>query len=1070
MSVKVRQWFQPQLVEAADSERTWRLRCIQAEAELRALLSEESVPESGSSKIDEGNSALSSNIFASLIGAATEVGPRTNCEIELVLAQVLGIEKFMAEFERWKARMFEDTAAAEKEVELLQAQIKEQNLILDQETKEVKYASEELETQLLPRQAEREEHVQRCRMLEGEVEQILLTSGLQKPSDGFLGISYADAELDRLDTSIEDLQDCVHEAARQRELCCMCREDMSGKSRAFVDIRRRSTREIAQSRQIVQSHQVSQTRLSGELSRSRTRAEKQRKQLDVQLTACRRDLADAVKRAETAADQLRKVKQQQGRQLQKVRSETNGLQSEVDAHLRFMEETEKEINRLLHEESALQVSEDSHVAKEHFLEQQATSFVSEQRRFEEQSAEYEADYAALLANFRPLEDARLEEELAASEARIEEEFLVELTTKSHVAAQRFEEWLAYASAECKVQEAELQRFHFAQDEFQKVLSQRNATLLESKKMEETSKQLRQGTTRQLSEFREIQRRTQQLKASHNDLMKILPSNRSKEVNAAPFEQALGRASKRADTIIALFDHTSTKSVPSKAKNGTDSKTLATSNISSSQAEFIISEQLQQKLAFVIDQELRSELLQCKQSLADEQDRFIQKTKTKTDELQGLRRERRTMEDQLGKVKKDAELASTLAEQQLKDLDQIRDWSQMQIANGVYTVTAEYLDLSQKQALERDALRIEIEHLKMQLGEEVGSFENDEKVSTEQLQDVAADIQTLRAEEEELLAAFIQLKAALASCEGRPLTLKGALGESPSSSKVTSSPSMKVSLAKTKATTPQPQLSIGQSMPEEKDSDISSPPNLLVTGDLPASPTNRAKAETENVKDLPHMVSTSSLPYGTSVSVTSGSMSVPPAQGGSLSLPSVAGNSRSVSPNTQSHHFLQSLQQIQEQHQHQQQINQLRQFQQQLQKQQVTTTSYTQQQHHWQAQQLGSVVMNRTAPPDAMSRTASGNLLSIPVQASSAKSSQLLRGSLASSLPSLALSALTVSPQLASPRLTTHTLSPPSASTSISIRHHSANHESTVYTWPSQFRSNSFTVKEGFDIRNMRSFG
>ncbi|CAE8710802.1 unnamed protein product [Polarella glacialis] len=552
MEDKVRSWLRQNLLDAEEAQRTWRLRCIQAEAELRALQAE--VP--GKDSADDQSEDMSGAVDTVLAANGQQEGQQSDSDAQVLLGQVLGLEKHCAELQPWKAKSLDETSRLQAEAEVLQAKLKEQSCLLKLARSEARVTAEKAQKISGLRAAAKAVHDEKCGELAHQVHEFLLSAGLRPSFEGeLLSLKHAEAEMRRIDASVSKLEADSMEATRQRELLRMRREEMRGIRWGCIDTRAQCAREVAYLRQISKSRQATLTRLQGEVLRSDFRGAKKRKQMEDQIGACNTELADALSRADAAGDKLRKVKFQHGKQLQKVRLEHGSLQAEVDDHLNYAEASEEEFASLRQQELDLEGSEQRHLTNEQALEVAARSLGEELSRLEEAALDQEDQRLAVLDGLWPLQDESRALRLTAVSLREQGQADSQAALEAQSATEQLETDMAAERGQWATQAHELTVFKELEDQVQEARERRDASLAERAKLDESLKLLQQGSDRQLSDLREIQRRSLQLKAVHDDLLKALPSSnaRGREAIQAALDQVLGRARKKADALLNYLE-------------------------------------------------------------------------------------------------------------------------------------------------------------------------------------------------------------------------------------------------------------------------------------------------------------------------------------------------------------------------------------------------------------------------------------------------------------------------------------------------------------------------------------
>eukprot|EP00913_Durusdinium_trenchii_P011441 g10744.t1 len=166
----LRKWLRQELLDADEESRTWRLRAIQAEAELRALQVE--------SKTDD---------LVDVSAASTK--PQN---MQVILGQVLGLEKYLKEAQcsrkrEWeterRAKRLEERPAATRESQQLQARLDAEKVQLPRAEKEAKEAR--LQAEVLQEERAKVNNAHHARISETahEIHELLLSAGVRKTGD-----------------------------------------------------------------------------------------------------------------------------------------------------------------------------------------------------------------------------------------------------------------------------------------------------------------------------------------------------------------------------------------------------------------------------------------------------------------------------------------------------------------------------------------------------------------------------------------------------------------------------------------------------------------------------------------------------------------------------------------------------------------------------------------------------------------------------------------------------------------------------------------------------------------------
>ncbi|CAJ1355595.1 unnamed protein product [Effrenium voratum] len=677
--------------------------------------------------------------------------------MQVVLSQVLGLEKHMAELEPWRAKLQEDTQAALAEAEKLQAQLDEKRALLPQVQEEAKTAGCAAQAMQEERAKVKAANEERCLEISQEIHELLVNAGARKSGSELLTEQQGEAALRDIQSSIGQLEEDVKETRQKREELRMRLEELRTRHLNNIDTRARCIRDVGSARQALQARQTALAKLQGEVSRSRAKADRKRKQLEGQLQQLQLELSDALSRSEAAEESLRKVKSQHARQLRTVRTQTTSLQAEVDAHIEQSEAAEKEMQQLQQQEMELGNSEQQFLEREEELRNQALAAQQRLRTLEQQTESFEDKRRALLEKLRPLEEEweQTELESKACQDLAEADSLKAIETQSAVECHKEE--IAAHLKEYASQADELAMLKDLEVQVSEARRRRDQITAERAGLEDASKSLAQSLEQHLAELREAQRRSVQLKATHDDFVKQLPPASLRQVNlTTAAEQAMGRAGRKADQLQGYLE-----GGRQSRRSGGSSKDPATTNPG-----------LREKLMQAAETIVKEELQECRQSLVDSQQKLVEESQKRGQEILTLRSQRRELEEELSKVDDKVHLASTQSSGLLEDLRRHMKELEEAAAKDEANVAAEFSDLKQRQALERNSLVAQVDELQKAHAEEATARELavaaalDKEQARKRLVEVEAEIQELRAEEEELVEAHVALKATLLTVQRR----------------------------------------------------------------------------------------------------------------------------------------------------------------------------------------------------------------------------------------------------------------------------------------------------------------
>lgn len=718
----MRKWLRQQLLDADEESRTWRLRAIQAEAELRAL--QVDVP--GSPKMESLDSESGDTGGAGSEQAASLNKPQ---DLQVVLSQVLGLEKHLEEWEPWRAKLLEETQVAKAEAQKLQVLLDAQKAELPRAEREAKEASQEAQILQEERAKVKAAHDARCALIAQEIHELLLNAGVRRVGESLVSLQQGEAALQAIQNSTRQLDDDVKETAQKREELCMRLEG---------------------ARQALQSRQPMLTKLQGEVSRIRSRSERKKKQLEAQLNQSLLEMKDAKGRMDAADEALRKVRHQHSKQLRSVKSQTSSLQAEVDAHIQASEAAEQEMQELRERESELESSERHFFQQEEDLMQQAIRAKERLSSLEQQTERFEGERRTLIEELQPLEEEWEQVELQAKA-------LQDLADADTLKAKEHQ----FAAVGCKEEiDAHLREFASQADELTMLSGleaevtdlrkRRDQLISERTALEDASKASLQSLEQQLSDLREAQRRSTQLKAAHEDFVKLLPPSSLRQVAmSVAAEQSLLRISRKADQLHSYFEGPGRPA----AGNGPPGSSRRITRMSASKENLATtSGRLAEQLMEAAETIVRDELKESRQTLVDLQQKLADGSNKRGQEIFNLRSQRRELEEELCRVEAAVHSASTSSAALVAELEQHLKELQKEASTDEATVAAEFSDLLQQQLLERDALKSQVEELRRAEAEEAAKSEmaaaalRDREEAKKRLKDLETELSQLQAEE------------------------------------------------------------------------------------------------------------------------------------------------------------------------------------------------------------------------------------------------------------------------------------------------------------------------------------
>ncbi|CAK9005462.1 unnamed protein product [Durusdinium trenchii] len=683
----LRKWLRQELLDADEESRTWRLRAIQAEAELRALQVE--------SKTDD---------LVDVSAVSSDEASTKPQNMQVILGQVLGLEKYLKEWEtERRAKRLEDTQAATRESQQLQARLDAEKVQLPRAEKEAKEAR--LQAEVLQEERAKVNNAHHARISETahEIHELLLSAGVRKTGDSLISLEQGESAFKSIQNSVKQLEEDVKETGRKREELCMRLEELLTRHLNNMETKTKSAREVQAARQAVQGRQTMLTKLQGEVSRSRARLERKRKQLEGQLSHATLEQKDASERLNSAGEALRKVRNQHSKQLRSVKSQTSSLQAEVDAHLQESEAAEREMQELQRREAELESSEQRFFQQEEELREQAMKARVRLSTLEQDTERFEVERRVLLEELQPLEEELEQVELQAKALRDLAD-ADELKTKEHQnAAAGCKEEIDAHRSEFASQADELSVLNALQSDVAELRKRRDVVMSERAALEDASKAVVQSLDQQLSDLREAQRRSTQLKTAHDEFTKLLPPSSLRQMAmSVAAEQALGRIVRKAEQLHGYLEGRPAGSGPgARRARPTNGKEGATGRLA---------EQLMEAAENIV----KDELQECRHVLIDLQQKLAEGSARRGQEMCQMRTQRRQLEEELSKVEADVHSASAEAAPLLEELERHLEDLQQEAANHEATVAAEFADLLQQQTLERDSLKAQVEEMRRDL--------------------------------------------------------------------------------------------------------------------------------------------------------------------------------------------------------------------------------------------------------------------------------------------------------------------------------------------------------------------
>lgn len=789
-------WLLLDFADAEEAQRTWRLRCVQAEAELRALQGGSSSP-----RTDGTHGGSPSSSFLSLASAApgtseaalarhssrgsipeagadsSSVSPASrtgnvtqppdtieDAERLTALAQALALERHLGELADWRAHVGQEVAVAADRVCNLEAQLQHEATCLSQWRAVTNEVADQARLLVQHRRDRHERHDHVCMELDEDTQALLEETRVKDSVKRDL--ANAEIATQDLHALVGKLEQDMQEVQQERERMWMQREETLIRRCRMTEWHRQCLRDTATARVQISARATALSRLQGEVMRVRSRNERKKRQTQGLLVRCRGELADAVSRADAAGDQLRKVKQQHGRQLKELRAKTSGLQTEVDARLEGIEQSELHLQSLHEEQQEIERCRDQHPGKEHSLHDEAAALHLEATQLGQAAGIREVDEQGFAERLRHEEflyedvlRARsvLQQEVAASHEYIQE---------TDVEARSLSAELDHELSSCAVQAAEVARFRCLEDSTRGLEQRRDQLSEECLQLQDGIKQARRGHDRHVADMQEALRRAVRLRTSHAELAESLPQGRGASSGSA--DQAMGRLNKRVDALLLFLEN---------KEPGARAQADQESHLAMQRGHVA----LQRRLHADIETAMEASLIAERKAVVVEQQRSLDETRQRTAEQQELRRERRRLEEELARYKRSLEWQRLSAESELEGLRAQIRLVDVETVEGAQSLTADISDLLHKQELERDLLQREVDELSLEvgeqegedaaadeedtIGEEEGDYESAQAMTSpavllQKLSERDSELASLKAKREQLQQANVRLKAAL----------------------------------------------------------------------------------------------------------------------------------------------------------------------------------------------------------------------------------------------------------------------------------------------------------------------
>lgn len=753
---RVRAWLRPELQDADESRRTWRLRCIQAEAERRKLFSQ--------------------NPGAS--GGALPSGAPPQAETQAKLAKAIALERQIEELGTLLATLEEDVGPVRTRAAAMNERIADRRAATEQAASLAVASRSELLAQETANSLARDEHRKKCDILMEEARTAFAECEPSASVEEELGNALtAESEVTQI---LQILEQDIALVLRDRERLWMTREEVRNKHCDLTDSHAQATREAAAAKHAAQVRNTAMSRLQGEVLRTRSRSERKRRVLEGHLMQCRSELAEAAGRADAAGERLRKLKQQQGKQLRDLRSETSGLQSEVEEHLLAIETSEASLLAVRNEEAELETWRLEQISGERALDERAAACQAELSMLEHEVAAREAYGNLGLQRLRKCEEELSQEECFIESCWVEAASLRAQAEHAEIASQQVRDELSEERELSGDQGDDLEKLEALETKVKGMKAQNAELVAEHLQLQESAKQSQKSYDKSLADLQEAIRRTKTLKGQHDQLVEPVASSRNREALINVMEQALSRVNKKAEAVITCLESGPGGS-SSKAARGSDANS-ASALVQRSQAA------LQRRLNDEHERSMESLLAEERKKVVAEQQRSLTEARRRTSELQKARQERRRLQENLARCQQSYDWIRRSSESELLGLEAQVKLVDREATEGAEAVTAEFSDLLQKQALERDVLQAQVDELRAQVNGACDRSrddaisetidENDDAsmspsyqalpstVVMQRLVEEEVEIEGLRAEEEDLQQAHVKLKAAVVASQQR----------------------------------------------------------------------------------------------------------------------------------------------------------------------------------------------------------------------------------------------------------------------------------------------------------------
>eukprot|EP00929_Paragymnodinium_shiwhaense_P075267 TRINITY_DN38472_c0_g1_i1.p1 TRINITY_DN38472_c0_g1~~TRINITY_DN38472_c0_g1_i1.p1 ORF type:complete len:1186 (+),score=352.00 TRINITY_DN38472_c0_g1_i1:24-3581(+) len=732
------------LMDAEEACRKWKLRCLQAEAELRASTTQQQ--------------ALSGQEHEDEVQARSAV------------AMVLGLRRHLADLEAWKEQLEQELSDCRGEAEAFEERLQLER----QNVGRLRAEADQVSGEAWDAKRRHDERQNNCEAACGKLEaeaRALLEELNEEPElrRELAGIEDISTELGPL---LSRLSQAADHGRQEQERLSMLKEEQRDRRLTYIDLRAKSIKDTADVKRTLAANSGQIQRLKSEVLRSRTRGDRQRRQLETQLVQCRGDLSNAERRHEATNEDLRKLRNKHAAELKKLRSSMDGLQTEVDERLSGIEASEVQLASYQKIESEMMEERERHVGREMQLEQEAlaTKRASDllEAKMRLTRAECQQHEEALRLEAAREDSARgrleaLEADCGAQRKRLE-------ATTSASALLRSE--LREEHAECGGALSEMSCLKDLEQQLQLARTRCRGVLTEElNELNDGTKKMQAAFDRHLSDMREAARRAGRLKASHDELLTVLPTGaKGREAVIGAVEQAVTRVGKKVEGLLSFL---SNKELGQKKL--ASAELMATSRQSQ--------EALQQRLFADTRRNIVNTLSEERKKIVQEQQKSLDEVPQRTAELRKLRESRLKLREALADCQKELEFTKSGARAELESLREQVRLVEEKSGSGGEAVAAEFSDILQKQTLERNLLQHRVDELRREISSgRLGSLpaeeepeEEDQELTSQhdlrkRLLEKEEEVSALLREEEELRQSYVKLKALTFARRQNPLPL------------------------------------------------------------------------------------------------------------------------------------------------------------------------------------------------------------------------------------------------------------------------------------------------------------